>query len=96
MDKHEVIQKLKEVKPLLKEEFGVVRIGLFGSFARGENRENSDIDILIEKEKPLSLVKFIRIKLILEERLGGRADLISAEGLRPELREKVKGEVIYV
>ena len=96
MNREEVIQRLKEVKPLLREEFGVVKIGLFGSVARGESSKESDIDILIEKEKPLSLIRFMRMKLLLEKRLGKKVDLISLEGLREELREEVEKEVIYV
>ena len=96
MNREEVIQKLKEVKPLLREEFGVVKIGLFGSVARGESSKESDVDILIEKEKPLSLIRFVRMKLLLEKRLGKKVDLISLEGLREELREEVEKEVIYV
>jgi predicted nucleotidyltransferase len=96
VNREEVIQRLKEVKPLLREEFGVVKIGLFGSVARGESSKESDIDILIEKEKPLSLIRFMRMKLLLEKRLGKKVDLISLEGLREELREEVEKEVIYV
>jgi predicted nucleotidyltransferase len=96
VNREEIIQKLKEVKSLLREKFGVVKIGLFGSVAREESSKESDVDILIEKEKPLSLIRFVRMKLLLEKRLGKKVDLISLEGLREELREEVEKEVIYV
>ena len=96
MNREEIIQKLKEVKPLLEKEYGILRVGIFGSVARGEAGKGSDIDILIEKERPLPLTKFIRIKLLLEEKLGQRVDLVTSEGLKPEIQKEVEKEVIYV
>ena len=92
-----VIKKLKEVKENLKREYGLERIGLFGSFARNEQEESSDVDVLIEVPKgTLSLVKYMKLKFFLEELLGRKVDLVLSEAIKPKLKERILKEVIYV
>ena len=92
-----VIKKLREVKENLKREYGLAKIGLFGSFARNEQKESSDVDVLIEvPEGALSLVKYMKLKFFLEETLGRRVDLVLIGAIKPRLREKILKEVIYV
>ena len=92
-----VIKKLKEIKENLKREYGLERIGLFGSFARNEQEESSDVDVLIEVPKgTLSLVKYMKLKFFLEELLGRKVDLVLSEAVKPRLKERILKEVIYV
>jgi len=69
--------------------FGVKRASLFGSSARGEDREDSDIDILVEFEVGKSLLDLAGLKIELEEVLGRRVDLLTFNSLHPHLKDKI-------
>lgn len=59
---YEIFKIIKNHKDTLKTEYGVKEIGIFGSYIRGEQKENSDVDILIELEKPIGFVKFLKLE----------------------------------
>ena len=88
--------KLSNFKQVSANDFGIRRIGIFGSVARGENKENSDIDIVVEFEKPtLSLI--YNLKETLKGIFNCDADLVHyRESLRAALKYKIKKEAIYV
>ena len=81
----------KKILPIL-EDYRVKKIGLFGSYARGEIKENSDIDILIEIEKDISLLDFVGLKQEIEEALGKKVDLVEYDTIKPLLRERILNE----
>ena len=90
-------KKIEEIKSkivkILKKN-GVVRAGVFGSYARGEEKEGSDIDILVEIKKKISLFDFVGIKIELEDELGKKVDLVEYKVVKPRIRESVlDGEV---
>ena len=87
---------LKAHRHELEEKFGVKDIGIFGSYARGEAKETSDVDILFDFYKVPSLFKFIELEEYLEELLGVRVDLVLKSALKPKISEYVMKEVIYV
>lgn len=89
----EILQTLTQHVARLRE-FGVVRIGLFGSAARGEAEPGSDIDILVELSQP-TLTGYVGLKLYLEEILNRPVDLATLDNLRAELRPTILNEVIY-
>ncbi len=93
----EIKQALREHKEALRWRYGVKRIGVFGSYARGEQREISDVDVVVEFEKPIGL-KFFELAEHLEEILGVRVDLLTTNALRqkPMLWENVKEDLVYV
>ena len=93
----EIKQALREHKETLRWRYGVKRIGVFGSYARGEQREISDVDVVVEFEKPIGL-KFFELAEHLEEILGVRVDLLTTNALRqkPMLWENVKEDLVYV
>ena len=74
----------------------VKSLAIFGSVARGDETENSDIDVLVEFAQPIGLFEFIRLKYYLEELTGHRVDLVTPDALRPELRKSILSEAIYV
>ena len=74
---------------------GARRIGLFGSYRRGTQTVESDIDLLIVLEKP-SFDSLMAIRLLLEDHFGRRVDLVLESGLKPHLRNGILGEVAYV
>ncbi|QOY38719.2 nucleotidyltransferase family protein [Anaerobacillus isosaccharinicus] len=94
MNRRYIEEQLKASKKDLQALFGVIKIGIFGSYARGEQQETSDIDILIELGKPIGL-EFLDIKYYLEEKLGIPVDLVTKNSLKPQLREMILEEVIY-
>ncbi len=88
----EIKEILSEHKEEIREKYGVVILGVFGSYARGEQKETSDVDILIEIERPIGL-KFFELWDELEKLLGCEVDLVREKLLREEIRSDVLREV---
>lgn len=78
----------------IKTRFSVRRIGIFGSFARGEEKASSDIDILVEFEKP-TFKNFMNLSFYLEDLLGREVDLVTVKGLHQRIRPYVEKDVIW-
>ena len=93
--RNEILFKLKELKPILYEEYAVIEIGLFGSFSEGENTENSDIDILVELEKPIGW-KFFSLEIYLEKIFNRKIDLVTKNALKEQIKENILQQVNYV
>ena len=73
------------------------RIGVFGSYARGENNENSDLDILISFKRKISLLKLVQIQQELSDKLGIKVDLVTENGLKnPRLKNYIKKDLISI
>ncbi|MBI2252790.1 MAG: nucleotidyltransferase family protein [Armatimonadetes bacterium] len=87
---------LKENKPILKKKFKIKEIGIFGSYARNEQEENSDLDILIEFYEPISFFTFIDIEEYLTELLGIKVDLVSKKALKPRIGKFILDELILI
>ena len=85
--------KRKIVKVLTKN--NVKRAGIFGSYARGEEKKNSDIDILVETSKPLGFA-FMKIQFDLEKALGKKVDLISYGAIHPLLKKRILNEEVKI
>lgn len=75
----------------------VVRIGVFGSFARGEADEHSDIDLMVEFAKRVSLLRVVALERQLSDMMGKKVDLLTEAAISPYLRERIHNElqVIY-
>ena len=86
---------LRERRPELHSQ-GVRSLAVFGSLARGDFFPESDLDILVEFEREVGLFEFIRLNLNLEQWTGCRVDLVTADALRPALRQRILDEAIYV
>lgn len=76
--------------------YGVDRMGLFGSFARGEERCDSDIDILVSFRRDIDLFEFVDLKEYLQERLHHKVDLVMESALKPTIGKRIRSEVEYV
>ncbi|PTW01321.1 hypothetical protein C8C76_105101 [Halanaerobium saccharolyticum] len=94
MDNKDLKKKLKDLKPILEKNYKVKSIGLFGSFARNEANENSDVDILVQFSEDIGW-EFIDLKRFLEESLERDVDLVTVEALKSELKEEILRDVIY-
>ena len=86
--------RLRELKPELERRFGVIRIGVFGSVARGEEDAESDVDVLVELEEPIGW-ELVDLQDRLEEVLGRRVDLVTVGALREEMSATVMREVVF-
>jgi predicted nucleotidyltransferase len=91
----EVLAKLRQLKPWLEADYGVKRLRLFGSHARGEGRPASDIDLIVDLERPLGLA-FFGMESDLADRLGVRVDVTTPNGLHRVIRERVLAEAVDV
>ena len=91
-------RKIALNKEYLRKTYGVEEIGVFGSFARGNNNERSDIDIAIElnQKVPIGLFGFARIKFYLENLLGRTVDLVIKAGIKPIIRDKILSQLIII
>jgi len=86
--------RLRDLKPELERRFGVRRIGVFGSVARGEEGADSDVDVLVELAEPIGW-ELLDLQDRLEEVLGRRVDLVTIGALREEMSATVMREVVF-
>ena len=90
------IQKLSDFKVAFAQKFGILKLGIFGSVARNENTENSDIDIVVEVQKP-SLQLMYELREALKQLFGCEVDLVRfRDSLRPLFKSNIQKDVIYV
>ncbi len=87
---------LKQYLPLLREDYCVSSLGLFGSYVRGEQNADSDLDILITFSETPSLLQFIALEDHLTDLLGIQVDLVMRDALKPHLGQRILEEVIAV
>jgi predicted nucleotidyltransferase len=85
----------RKVSPILKE-YGVSRAGVFGSVVRGEDSVDSDVDILVEIKRRMSLLEFAGLKLELEEALGRNVDLGEYSTIKPIIKERILSEEVAI
>jgi len=94
MKREEILHFLKNNKPTLQKKYKVSKIGIFGSCARGENNQNSDIDIIVSM--PSDFNKYYDLKEFLEQNLNTEIDLALEKNIRELIRRKIQDEIIYV
>ncbi len=96
MNRDEVLNALRAHKPTLAERFGVNYLALFGSFARDQGTDGSDVDILVRFDGPATSKSYFGVQFYIEDLLGRRVDLVTEKALRPEFRPYVEREVVDV
>lgn len=92
----EIHEILKAHKKDIHEKYKVKEMGVFGSYVRGEQKKRSDVDILVEFDVVPDLLKFIEIERYLQRLLKKKVDLVRKNALRPELKNIILNEVVYV
>lgn len=90
----EIRSILAQHKEELKLKYKVKDIGIFGSYVRGMPKENSDLDILVEFDEEISLLKFVNLENYLSEILGIKIDLVMKDSLKPRIGRRILSEVI--
>ena len=96
MNRQQVITLLAQSRPELSTRFGVTRLSLFGSMARDEATESSDIDILVSFDGPATSERYFGVLFFLEDLLGRPVDLVTDKSLRAELKPYVEQTLIDV
>lgn len=90
----EIKEILRQHREELKKRFYVENIFIFGSYVRGKQKENSDIDILVEFEKAVSLLHIVSLEIYLTDILGIKADVVPRKNIREELKETILEEAV--
>jgi predicted nucleotidyltransferase len=96
MGKEEIINIIRSSKPILESRFGVMRLGLFGSYVREQQRKKSDIDLLVSFAREIDLFDFIDLREYLESCLHQKVDLVMESALKPAIGRRILSEVEYV
>ncbi len=87
------IKKLHEMLPELEEKYHVSYLGVFGSYVRGEQKAESDLDVLVEFSKTPTIFKFVNLENYLSEALGVKVDLVMRDALKPNIGKHILNEV---
>ena len=93
--KNEILSKLRDLKPILYRDYSVKKIGLFGSFSDDTNTDESDIDLLVEFEKPIGW-KYFSLEIFLENVFGRKIDLVTKNALKEQIKDKILNQVKYI
>ena len=96
MNRQDALNTLIRVKPELAGRFGVTRLALFGSTARDDANQRSDVDVLVAFDGPATSSKYFGVQFMLEDLFGCSVDLVTEKALRSELRTYIEKEAIYV
>ncbi len=95
MQKEQILALLAKHRADL-DRYGVRSLALFGSVVRGEEKPESDIDMLVEFEGPATFDGYMELKFYLEDLLGQSVDLVTSKALRPQLRPWIEQDLVYV
>ena len=93
--KNDILNKLSDLKPILYKDYSVKQIGLFGSFSDDSNTDESDIDLLLEFEKPIGW-KYFSLEIYLETVFGRKIDLVTKNALKEQIKDNILSQVKYI
>ena len=92
----QILDTLKRHLPDFEEAYSVKRLGVFGSYARGESLPKSDLDLLVEFDRAPTMFEFVRLERSLATLLGVKVDLVMKTALKPEIGKRILSEVVPV
>ena len=92
----EIKQLLAQHKPMLVKKYHISRLGIFGSYVRGEQHAASDLDVLIDYDDAPTLLTLIELEYYLSDVMGMKVDLVTTKGIKRQLKERIFNEVDYV
>ena len=95
MNTDDVIEKLKKIKPFLQQEYAVMSLGLFGSFADGTHTNSSDVDLIVEFEHSIGS-QFFKLEKYLEETLDRKIDLVTESALKKQIKPFILNQIRYI
>ena len=91
-----IMEKIRGNMSYLQERYKVKNVGVFGSYIRGDNNKESDVDILVEFHEPPTLLEFVALERHIGELAGMKVDLVMRTALKPGIGERILQEVVYV
>jgi len=92
----DISTRLAQLKPQLEQEYPISELGIFGSYARGEQRSGSDLDVLVAFEQPVTLFDLVRLENDLTDELGVEVDLVTKDSLKPRIGSRVADDLVFV
>lgn len=92
----EIKKIINERRQELKDKYKITEIGIFGSYVRGEQKKKSDVDILVVFGEPISLLDLVGAENYISDLIRTKVDLVPKEDVRPELKERILNEVVYI
>jgi len=92
----EIQELLKRCKDEIEKEFKAEIIGIFGSYVRGEEKPESDVDVLVRFKEGATLFDLVGLAEFLEEQIGVKVDVVSERAIKPELKEQILKEVVAI
>jgi hypothetical protein len=95
-DTSEMLDTLRSMRHELAERYHVRSIGIFGSYSKKHQTEQSDLDLVVEFDQPIGMMAFVYLKNLIADRLDIKVDLVTPDGLHPLIRDQVMHEVVYV
>lgn len=93
---NEIKKIINERRQELKDKYKITEIGIFGSYVRGEQKKKSDVDILVVFGEPISLLDLVGAGNYISDLIRTKVDLVPKEDVRPELKERILNEVVYI
>ncbi len=95
-DLNQIQSLLSKHKEELRRKYNIKEIGVFGSYARGEQKKSSDIDILVEFKEPIGFFKFLELEEQIGKFLGVKVDLVTKNALKPRIGQHILKELVAI
>ena len=97
MENLKTIKKLvAEKRNLLRQKYGIKKIAVFGSYARGDAKPQSDVDVLVEYLTPPNIFEFLKLEQFLTRLFGKEVDLVTPKALKPLIKQRILREAVYL
>lgn len=96
MNKHEILKVLEGVSKEVKKKYKADIKGIFGSYVRGDNRKESDVDVLVDFEETADLFDLVGLSYFLENELNCNVDIVPQRALREEIKPYILNEILYL
>jgi predicted nucleotidyltransferase len=96
MDKLKILQKLRKLKPVLQENYGLSEIALFGSYSRDEQTRESDIDIMVDFSTPIGIEYFDLVYTLNDTFKNNKVQVVSKKGIKQKYFDRLKQDLVYV
>lgn len=91
-----ILAELRALQPELKKRYPIKELGVFGSYVRGEQREDSDLDVLVDLGEGMTLVDLVRLQLAIGDALGVKVDLAVKDALKPRIEKRMLAEAVML
>lgn len=93
---NDVLADLRRLQPDLRRRYPIRQMGVFGSYVRGNQRADSDLDVLVELGDGIGLMEFVGLKQELSDAIGVQVDLVSRDALKPRIGQRILSEVVML